>query len=99
MRARQAQRPRSASRDLPGALPHPPPARKLVVDHAADIAAGLSEALSEHRDVVVAVLADLDDAPDRLALGALTPATGDAKTTAALATIAHRHRAAGHPRS
>jgi len=74
--------------DLPGSLPHPAPASKLVVEHASDIAAGLSEALSEHRDVVVSVLADLDDAPDRLALGALTPATGDAKTTAALATIA-----------
>ena len=73
---------------LPGSLPHPAPAAKLVVEHATDIAAGLSEALSEHRDVVVSVLADLDDAPDRLALGALTPATGDAKTTAAIATIA-----------
>jgi HEAT repeat protein len=74
--------------DLPGSLPHPAPASKLVVDHASDIAAGLSEALSEHRDVVVRVLADLDDAPDRLALGALTPATGDAKIAAALQTIA-----------
>jgi tetratricopeptide (TPR) repeat protein/HEAT repeat protein len=74
--------------DLPGGLPHPAPAAKLVIDHAADIAAGLTEALSEHRDVVVSVLADLDDAPDRVALGALTPGTGDAKTTAALATIA-----------
>jgi tetratricopeptide (TPR) repeat protein/HEAT repeat protein len=74
--------------DLPGSLPHPAPAAKLVIEHAADIAAGLTEALSEHRDVVVSVLADLDDAPDRVALGALTPGTGDAKTTAALATIA-----------
>jgi len=74
--------------ELPGGLPHPAPAAKLVVEHAADIAAGLGEALSEHRDVVVSVLADLDDAPDRVALGALTPATGDVKTTAALATIA-----------
>jgi len=74
--------------DLPGTLPHPAPASKLVVEHATDIAAGLSEALGEHRDVVVSVLEDLDDAPDRLALGALTPATGDAKTTAALAQIA-----------
>ena len=30
----------------------------------------------EHRDVVVSVLADLDGAPDQLALGALTPASG-----------------------
>jgi HEAT repeat protein len=88
--------------DLPGSLPHPAPASKLVVDHASDIAAGLAEALSEHRDVVVRVLEDLDDAPERLALGALTPqvwsgtgspgpagSTGDAKITAALQTIAN----------
>jgi HEAT repeat protein len=36
----------------------------------------------------VSVLGDLDTAPDRLALGALTPATTDAKVTAALASIA-----------
>jgi len=37
---------------------------------------------------VVSVLADLDAAPDRLALGALTPATGDGKVATAVATIA-----------
>ncbi len=77
-----------ALRALPGSLPHPKPPAKLVVEHARDIAAGLRQALSEHRDVVVSVLADLDAAPDRLALGALTPAQTDAKTTAALASIA-----------
>ncbi|MDB4957212.1 MAG: Tetratricopeptide 2 repeat protein [Myxococcales bacterium] len=79
-----------AVKDLPGALPHPPAAGKLVVDHANDIAQGLSEALSEYRDRVVSVLADLDAAPDRLALGALTPATGDPKTVAALQVIAEK---------
>lgn len=77
-----------AIRSLPGDLPHPAPTAKLVVDHATDIAAGLGQALGEHRDVVVSVLADLDAAPDRLALGALTPTSNDAKLTAALATIA-----------
>jgi len=76
-----------ALRALPGELPQPAPAAKLVAEHAQDIAAGLTEALSEHRDVVVSVLADLDGAPDRLALGALTPTTTDAKTAAALASI------------
>jgi HEAT repeat protein len=76
-----------AVRVLPGALPHGPVAARLVIDHVADISAGLTEALGEHRDVVVSVLSDLDAAPDRLALGALTPATGDAKVTAALAKI------------
>ncbi len=77
-----------AIHDLPDDLPHAPPAPRLLVDHASDIAGGLQEALSEHRDVVVSVLADLDAAPDRLAFGALTPATGDAKVTAAVQTIA-----------
>jgi tetratricopeptide (TPR) repeat protein/HEAT repeat protein len=76
-----------ALRLLPGALPQPSPHAKLVVDHSSDIAQGLTQALGEHRDVVVSVLADLDSKPDRLALGALTPATTDAKITAALASI------------
>ncbi len=74
--------------DLPGPLPRPTTPGKLVADHADDIAKGLLDALGEHRDVVVSVLADLDSAPNRLSLGALTPSTNDAKTTAALAKIA-----------
>jgi HEAT repeat protein len=77
-----------ALRALPGPLPQPVPSPKLVAEHAKDIAAGLTQALGEHRDVVVSVLADLDSAPDRLALGALTPAASDASTNAALAAIA-----------
>jgi HEAT repeat protein len=73
---------------LPGALPRPVVPGKLVTDHADDIARGLTDALAEHRDVVVAVLADLDSAPQQLGLGALTPTTTDAKVSAALATIA-----------
>jgi tetratricopeptide (TPR) repeat protein len=79
-----------AVRDLPGALPQPPISAKLVAEHAGDIAHGLQQALTEHRDVVVSVLADLDAAPDHLALGALTPVTIDAKTTAALGQIAEK---------
>lgn len=78
----------SALADLPGVLPKPTAPAKLIVDHADDIAKGLLDALAEHRDVVVSVLADLDSAPNRLSLGALTPAGNDAKTTAALAKIA-----------
>ncbi|HEY3801402.1 MAG TPA: HEAT repeat domain-containing protein [Kofleriaceae bacterium] len=73
---------------LPGSLPHAPTVGKLVTDHATDIAAGLAQALAEHRDVVVSVLADLDAAPDQLALGALTPPPSDPKAAAALATVA-----------
>jgi tetratricopeptide (TPR) repeat protein len=90
-----------AIRALPGSLATAPVPAKLVVDHVSDIAGGLGEALSEHRDVVVSVLADLDAAPDRLAFGALTPpswsgggsaaaagSTGDAKVAAAMQQIA-----------
>ncbi len=73
---------------LPGPLPHVTTTAKLVVDHDSDIAKGLVDAMSEHRDVVVSVLSDLDDAPDQLSLGALSTATGDPKVAAALATIA-----------
>ncbi|MEO7093374.1 MAG: HEAT repeat domain-containing protein, partial [Polyangiales bacterium] len=72
---------------LPGTLPSPTPPGKLVADHADDISKGLLDALSEHRDVVVAVLADLDSAPVQLGLGALTPTASDAKVTAAVAAI------------
>ncbi|HEY1555056.1 MAG TPA: tetratricopeptide repeat protein [Kofleriaceae bacterium] len=78
---------REALHALPGTLPHAPATNRLVIDHVADISAGLVEALSEHRDVVVSALADLDAAPDRLALGALTPAQSDAKLAAALAQV------------
>jgi cellulose synthase operon protein C len=73
---------------LPGPLPKPPIAPRLVIDHADEIARGLQDALGEHRDVVVSVLADLDAAPDALALGALSP-TGqrDARLTTALGRI------------
>ncbi len=72
---------------LPGTLPHAQANAKLVGDHADDIAKGLIEALSEHRDVVVSVLADLDSAPSQLSLGALTPPASDRKGEAALQAI------------
>jgi tetratricopeptide (TPR) repeat protein len=74
---------------VPGPLPRPVASSRLIADHADDIARGLADALSEHRDVIVAVLEDLDGAPTQLSLGALAPATvGDARTEAALRTIA-----------
>jgi tetratricopeptide (TPR) repeat protein len=75
--------------DLPGAPPAVTPSGRLAVDHASDIAAGLVEALGEHRDVVVSVLSDLDAAPAAISLGALTPnAASDPKLAGALAQIA-----------
>jgi len=74
---------------LPGELPRPVASSRLIVDHADDIARGLSEALSEHRDVIVAVLEDLDGAPRQLSLGALAPAApAEPRLDAALAVIA-----------
>jgi tetratricopeptide (TPR) repeat protein len=74
---------------LPGALPRPIGSGKLVVDHADDIAKGLLDALAEHRDVIVAVLEDLDEAPAQLSLGALAQtAASDPKAEAAIAAIA-----------
>jgi HEAT repeat protein len=72
---------------LPGPVPHTAASSKLVIEHTTDIAAGLDEALSEHRDVVVSVLGDLDAATDRLALGALTPNAPAPRLSAALDTI------------
>ena len=76
--------------ELPGALPQAPTSSKLVVDHADEIARGLIDALAEHRDVVVSVLADLDATPNRLSLGALAVPTdqNDPRLAAALDTIA-----------
>ena len=81
---------------LPGNLPQTAASSRLVVDHADDIARGLTDALGEHRDVIVAALSDLDGGQVQISLGALAPAaasatgpsTGDAKLDAALATIA-----------
>jgi cellulose synthase operon protein C len=74
---------------VPGDLPRPVANSRLVVEHAGDIARGLADALAEHRDVIVAVLEDLDGAPSQLSLGALAPATaGDTRLAAALAAIA-----------
>lgn len=73
---------------VPGELPRPVANPRLIIEHTGDIARGLSDALAEHRDVIVAVLEDLDGAPTQLSLGALAPASsGDAKLEAALATI------------
>jgi tetratricopeptide (TPR) repeat protein len=78
----------SAVAALPGSLPRLKAPTKLVVDHADDIAKGLLDALSEHRDVVVSVLADLDGAPAQLSLGSLSPlAPNDPKLLAAIAKI------------
>ncbi|HWO21305.1 MAG TPA: tetratricopeptide repeat protein [Kofleriaceae bacterium] len=72
---------------LPGPVSAPATPGKLVADHADDIARGLLDALGEHRDVIVSVLADLDGAPAQLSLGALSPQATDAKVAAAYAKI------------
>ncbi|MCX5741085.1 MAG: HEAT repeat domain-containing protein [Proteobacteria bacterium] len=73
---------------LPGTLPVNQGNAKLVIEHADDIAKGLVDALAEHRDVIVSVLADLDTAPNQISLGVLVPVGArDGKLVAALDTI------------
>ncbi|MCW5807642.1 MAG: HEAT repeat domain-containing protein [Deltaproteobacteria bacterium] len=72
---------------LPGALPPASAPTKLVVEHPDDIGKGLVDALGEHRDVVVSVLADLDNAAAQISLGALSPPSAEPKVVAALAKI------------
>jgi HEAT repeat protein len=57
---------------LPGPLDDAWPSPEVLVGHQADLSAGLGEALSRHRDLVVRVLRDLDSDPDRFSLGPLT---------------------------
>jgi cellulose synthase operon protein C len=57
---------------LPGPLEDAWPSPDVLVGHQSDLAAGLREALSRHRDLVVRVLRDLDSDPDRFSLGPLT---------------------------
>ncbi len=81
--------PDTAIAALPGAVPAPSTSGKLVIEHANDIATGLVDALAEHRDVIVSVLADLDASQNQISLGSLVPpGARDAKLVAALDTIA-----------
>lgn len=79
--------PLAAIQYLPGTLPKTDPGSKLVGEHADDIAKGLLDALGQHRDVVVSVLADLDAAPTTISLGALSPPPTDTRGQTAIAKI------------
>jgi tetratricopeptide (TPR) repeat protein len=76
----------------PAPLP-PRLVQRLLTSHEAEIVNGLRRALQQHRDLVIGVLADLDRAPEHLALGELTaglagaPAAELAKIRPALAKI------------
>jgi tetratricopeptide (TPR) repeat protein/HEAT repeat protein len=51
---------------------------RLLASHEADILQGLRAALHEHRDVLVRVLAELDQTPAHVTLGALTASLAEA---------------------
>lgn len=51
---------------------------RLLASHEADIVQGVRAALGEHRDVLVRVLAELDQAPGHVTLGELTASLGQA---------------------
>lgn len=51
---------------------------RLLASHEADIVRGVRAALHEHRDVLVRVLAELDQAPAHVTLGELTASLADA---------------------
>ncbi|MBP6631904.1 MAG: HEAT repeat domain-containing protein [Kofleriaceae bacterium] len=63
---------------------------KVLDDHGARIAAGLEQALGQHRDVVLRVLTDLDGRPTGIGLVGLVDGGADARTEAALAAIASK---------
>jgi len=58
--------------ELPGPLEDPAIPAQLLVDHRNEVIAALSATLTRHRDLVHRVLAELDDDPTHLSLGALT---------------------------
>jgi len=68
---------------LPGELPEFGDGAAIIVGHEQAIAEGIRSALGEHRDMVLAMLDDLDGRADGLALGSLVPAGA---ITGALAT-------------
>lgn len=59
----------------------------LVIGREAAIAKALTAALGSHHDAALAALDDLDQAPDRLSLGELTPAPLSPAAATALTTI------------
>jgi cellulose synthase operon protein C len=72
---------------LPGPLPSLPIPEKLLLSYEKELGEVLVAALSEHRDVVLTTLGDLNAGQRRIALGQLTTATSSEKGAAALERI------------
>lgn len=72
---------------LPGPLPALPIPEKLLLSYEKELGDALVAALSEHRDVVVTTLTDLNGGERRISLGALSPATPSDRGVAALDRI------------
>jgi cellulose synthase operon protein C len=75
---------------LPGPLPSLPIPEKLLLGYERELGDALLAALSEHRDVVLTALGDLNANDRRIALGGLAPATLGDRAQAALERIGPR---------
>lgn len=75
---------------LPGPLPSLPPTEKLLVSYERELGDALLVSLSEHRDVVLTTLQDLNAGDKRLALGGLAPHALGERALAALDAIGQR---------
>ena len=70
-----------AVRHLPGKVARVSPPPTVLIQHSDDIAVGLTEALSRHRDRIVTVLKELDGAEEGIALGPMTAGIARLKGT------------------
>jgi tetratricopeptide (TPR) repeat protein len=75
---------------LPGPLADLPIPEKLLITQEAAIGEALLSTLSEHRDVVLTTLTDLNAWGQRLAVGALCPTDPGARASAALDRLGQR---------
>lgn len=75
---------------LPGALPSPPIPEKLLLTYERELGDALLASLSEHRDVVLTALTDLNASDRRISLGGLAPASPSERGQAALDRIGAR---------
>ncbi|MEZ4360007.1 MAG: HEAT repeat domain-containing protein [Kofleriaceae bacterium] len=75
---------------LPGELPSLPLPEKLLLAYERPLGDALIATLSEHRDVALTVLGDLNAGERRIGVGALTPGAPSARAAAALERVGVR---------
>lgn len=75
---------------LPGPLPSLPISEKLLLGYERELGEALTIALSEHRDVALTALQDLNQSARRLSLGGLAPEVLSERAATALGDIGAR---------